>query len=110
MAGKCSAAEEIMGSFIITLKTINRAGIYTSSWDPAPEQGTNPLCPQHQDTHRNTLSASPLLAFPELPAAKGYSRPRVHLKSQPQCNSIISILLQQRFQGEVCKELITGTT
>lgn len=32
-----------MGSFIITLKTINRAGIYTRSRDPALEQGSNPL-------------------------------------------------------------------
>lgn len=47
MAGECSAAEEIMGPFIITLNTINRAGIYTSSWDPT-------LCSQHQDTHRNS--------------------------------------------------------
>lgn len=38
-----------MGSFIITLKTINGAGIYTRSWDPDPEQGSNPLGSQHQD-------------------------------------------------------------
>lgn len=50
-----------MGSFIITLKTINRAGIYTSSWDPAPEQRTNPLCSQHQDTHRNSYQHHPYL-------------------------------------------------
>lgn len=33
-----------MGSFLITLKTINRVGIYTRSQDPALEQGSNPLC------------------------------------------------------------------
>lgn len=37
-----------MGSFIITLKTINRAGIHTRSRGSAPEQGSSPLHSQHQ--------------------------------------------------------------
>lgn len=50
-----------MGSFIITLKTINRAGIYIRRWDPAPEQVSNPFCSQHQDTHRNSCQHFPYL-------------------------------------------------
>lgn len=99
-----------MGSFIITLKTINRAGIYTRSWDPAPQQGPNPPCSQHQDTLGTAISITPTCIPTELLAAKGSSRPRGHLKSRPQCHFIISISLQQGFQGEACKELITGTT
>lgn len=41
MAGWHSAAEQIMGSFIITLKTINKAGIYTRSQDLYQEPGSS---------------------------------------------------------------------
>lgn len=99
-----------MGSFIITLKTISRAGTYTKCWDLAPEQGPKPLCSQHQDTLGTAISITPACIPTEPLAANGSSRPRVHLKSQPQCHFIISISLQRGFQGEVCKELIIRTT
>ena len=101
-----------MGSFIITLKTINRARIYTRSRDPAPEQGSNPHHSRHRDCQgaATGIAAGALASPQQLPAAKGSSGRRVHLNPRPQCRFIIGTLLQQGFQCEVCKELITGTT
>jgi len=97
-----------MGSFIITLKTINRAGIYTRSQDPALEQGSNPLRSRPRDPQGSSHRHRP--PSTRIPAAaacgKGLLRARGPFK--PATSTLIS--LQQGFQCEIYKELITGTT
>lgn len=91
-----------MGSFIITLKTINRAGIYTRSRDPIPSapstriprEATTGITLEHIQPHGSCLwqRAAPVTGSIEA------------------CDLNVILSLQQEFQCEVYKELITGTT
>lgn len=100
-----------MGSLIITLKTITRAGIYTRSQEPDPRAGIQPSPSTGTPGGAAAGIAPRALAPPQqLPAAKGSSGCRVHLNPRPHCHVISGILSQQGLQCEVCEELITGTT
>lgn len=91
-----------MGSFLITLKTINRAGIYTRSWDPASEQGTPTPSALNTRTPTGTaISISPTCIHPHRAAcSKGLLQTQSPFKITTSMQFYHQHLITARISGQ----------